>query len=166
MSTIETAVNQTASFSNTKQKSFEEQSKLGKDDFLKILVTQLQNQDPTQPLQDREFIAQMTQFSSLEQMTQLNEMFSRFAQSQTIGGFSNMIGKKITWTETETEGTGDQAVEKEVAKEGIVSAVSMKDGKTQVVLEEGKKLDVTKIETVSDPSAKPPESPAGTGTGQ
>jgi flagellar basal-body rod modification protein FlgD len=53
---------------NTKKAS----SELNKDTFLKLLVTQMQNQDPLNPMEDREFISQMAQFSSLEQMQQLN----------------------------------------------------------------------------------------------
>jgi len=48
---------------------------LDKDAFLKLLVTQMQNQDPLSPMEDREFIAQMAQFSSLEQMQNLNDTF-------------------------------------------------------------------------------------------
>ena len=47
-------------------------SALDKDDFLKLLCTQLQNQDPTNPMEDMEFIGEMAQFSSLEQMLNIN----------------------------------------------------------------------------------------------
>lgn len=50
-------------------------SDLDKDAFLRLLVTQLQNQDPLNPMEDREFIAQMAQFSSLEQIRNLNKTF-------------------------------------------------------------------------------------------
>ena len=55
-------------------------SALSRDAFLQLLVTQLQHQDPTQPKADGEFIAQLAQFSSLEQLTEIQQTL------QTIGG--------------------------------------------------------------------------------
>ncbi len=68
---------------------------LGKDDFLKLLITQLQNQDPTAPMEDREFIAQMAQFSSLEQMTNMSGEFSRLARLISSGQALNLLGREV-----------------------------------------------------------------------
>ena len=68
---------------------------MDKDDFLKILITQLQNQDPTAPMEDREFIAQMAQFSSLEQMTNLSQNFERLSAMLTSGNALNVLGKEV-----------------------------------------------------------------------
>jgi flagellar basal-body rod modification protein FlgD len=80
---------------------------MGKDDFLKMLMTQLQNQDPLKPMEDKEFIAQMATFSSLEQMTNLNQTMNDFVQQQkkmSIGSYLSMIGKEVNWEKvTETE---------------------------------------------------------------
>jgi len=56
---------------------------LGKDAFLKLLITQLRNQDPLNPMEDKEFIAQMAQFSTLEQMQQLNKNITSYNE-QTL----------------------------------------------------------------------------------
>ena len=73
---------------------------LGKDDFLKLLMTQLQNQDPSNPMEDTEFIAQMAQFSTLEQITNMNSTMERFIQLQEqnqLVSYHQFIGKEINW---------------------------------------------------------------------
>lgn len=82
------------------------QGDLGKDDFLKLLITQLSNQDPTSPMENTEFIAQMAQFSSLEQMTNMNQEFAKMnsmlVSSQAVG----TIGKTVDITLGDTKTTG------------------------------------------------------------
>lgn len=54
---------------------------LGQDAFLKLLLTQLQHQDPTKPMADTEFIAQLAQFSSLEKLTEIASSMKTLVQS-------------------------------------------------------------------------------------
>ncbi len=68
---------------------------LDKDDFLKLLITQLRNQDPTKPLEDKEFIAQMAQFSSLEQMKQMNDTLSLLNQGFLVNQTLALLGTEV-----------------------------------------------------------------------
>ena len=79
---------------------------LGKDDFLKLLITQLQNQDPTSPMENTEFIAQMAQFSSLEQMTNMSNEFTKLANMLNSGEAVSMLGKSVELNIGDTSITG------------------------------------------------------------
>lgn len=68
---------------------------LGKDDFLKLLLAQLANQDPTSPMENTQFIAQMAQFSSLEQMTNMSTEFTKLANMLNSSEAVNVIGKTV-----------------------------------------------------------------------
>jgi len=68
---------------------------MDKDDFLKILITQLTTQDPSQPLQDKDFIAQMAQFSSLEQMTNMATSFGKVSSVINASQAVSTIGKTV-----------------------------------------------------------------------
>lgn len=79
---------------------------LGKDDFLKLLITQLSNQDPTNPMEDTEFISQMAQFSSLEQMTNMNSNFEKMNSMLSSSQAVNTIGKTVDIDLGDTNLTG------------------------------------------------------------
>lgn len=90
---------------------------LGQDAFLRLLIEQLKNQDPTNPVEDKEFIAQMAQFNSLEQMMQLNRNFATLSNNINSNQALNLLGRKVS-VEVGKDGDGQPIV-----RDGLVSAV-------------------------------------------
>ena len=80
---------------------------LGKDDFMRLLVTQLQNQDPFQPMENAEFVSQLAQFSTLEQTQNMSDGLNTLAllqqesmQLQNLTEASTLIGKDVVFYDT------------------------------------------------------------------
>lgn len=110
---------------------------MDRDAFLKILITQLQYQDPTQPLQDREFIAQMAQFSSLEQMNKMAQSNQHLyvINSMTLG--AEMIGKNATYFDADG-----------VEVSGEVTSLKTVEGVVKLEIG-GKWVDMADVQTLS-----------------
>jgi len=110
------------------------QQSLGRDDFLKILITQLSYQDPTSPMEDKQFIAQLAQFSTLEQMTAMASDFSRLTSMLMGNEASSALGKTV------------EIIDGERFIQGTIQAVTR--GETPRVLVKGNFYDwdqVTKV---------------------
>jgi len=134
--TIEQIINDAAKAAQERKSK----SELGKDEFLKLLVTQLQYQDPLEPMKDTDFIAQMAQFSALEQMQNLNNTFS------AMKGF-NLIGKYIM-AQITNESTGQVEV-----VQGVVSSVKMSGSKITLVVDD-KDISIEDVTEVMDYEVK------------
>lgn len=95
---------------------------LGSDDFMKLLTTQLTSQDPMNPMKDTEFISQMANFTSLEQMRSLSKSFDSFSSDQKMAAAPAYLGRQVTITNA----TGDIT--------GVVEAIKLNNGKPSVVV--------------------------------
>ena len=105
---------------------------IGKDDFLKLLVGQLQHQDPMQPADDSQFIGQMAQFSQLEQETNSAQSTSQIATQLGHATALSLIGRTVTYTDDADKSQTGQVEQVDVATDG--SATLTVGGKTGVVL--------------------------------
>ncbi|MHC1746205.1 MAG: flagellar hook capping FlgD N-terminal domain-containing protein [Negativicutes bacterium] len=130
--TSSNAATQSATNSNQTTTSSTNNQTLGKNDFLKLLVTQLRYQDPTEPMDDTQFISQMAQFSSLEQM---QNMTTAMQTTQA----TSMIGKVITWNSDD----GTENI-------GTVKSAFVSGGQTQLLVG-SQKVDLNEVTTITNP---------------
>lgn len=110
-------------------------SELGKEEFLQLLVCQLQNQDPLNPQNDTEFVSQLAQFSSLEQMTNMNTTMSNSSAY-------NLVGKEVIVQTTDATGQVQET-------RGIVDYVEMQNGKAMLSID-GKMFSLDDLVQVMD----------------
>lgn len=109
-------------------------STLDQTDFLKILATQMANQNPLEPTDDTQTIAQMATFSSISQMSDLVTSLKSFIVTQDFATAQNMLGKYVTVTtdETTTDADGKTTTEA-VTTSGIVSAVGYDEDGVSII---------------------------------
>lgn len=105
-----------------------------KDVFLNLLITQMQYQDPLEPTSNEAFLAQMAQFSSLEQMQNLNQSFTMQQGYDLVG--KTIIGKQINSVTQETSYV-----------EGVVDSVVLKAGETYLRVD-GKDIKMSGVEAI------------------
>lgn len=129
-------------------------------DFMKLLVTQLKTQDPTKPLDDKEFIGQMAQFTSLKQMNALTDNFKNLTKEFAFTKAVNLVNKWVSWTD---EGGRMYS--------GVVESVKVREGNTMlnvdgndVALEQVQEVRDVKVQTeapvkYADPALKTSAAP-------
>src|SRR5919112_70718 len=88
---VTTPVQTTPSQNQLKNKNFA----LKTEDFIKMMITQLQNQDPLEPAKNEQLLAQMSQIGQLESSTQLQSSLKTLVMQNNIGSAGNMIGKMV-----------------------------------------------------------------------
>lgn len=128
-------------------------------DFLKILATQLANQNPLEPQKDTESIAQMATFSSIEQSAELVKSLKAFMAGQGLSSAQGMLGKDVTVTTTKTVEAEDGTKKTETTKTtGLVTAIGYDDTGAAIVTIGGKSFPQSSVTEIRD------HVPAGTTT--
>lgn len=119
---------------------------LGQQDFLKLLTTQFAQQDPMEPMKDTAFIAQMAQFTSLEQTKAMSADMAALREQQVILQATGVLGRSVELLVDAKEGT---------TKSGVVTGIHLEAGTPKLVVD-GKKYDFDQVIAIA------PEQPAQT----
>ncbi|WP_022929068.1 flagellar hook capping FlgD N-terminal domain-containing protein [Patulibacter americanus] len=134
---------------------------LGKDAFLKLMTTQLKRQDPMKPVDDTAFLAQMAQFTTLEQITNLGDISAAQLSAQATSQALALTGKTVSYVD-----------DKGVTKTGVVDAVVFDKGAATLTIGGAKGVQPGAVSIVHggpvastpSPSTAAPDSGSGTPT--
>ncbi len=122
----------------TEREGLEGSQGLGQDTFFKLLITQLQNQDPLKPMEDTEFVSQMAEFSALEKNEKIYSLLEEKLNPNKLVNNANLIGREI---EAKIEG---------IDKKGIVNSVKSADNKVFAVIDDGSEINIDNIVSVNE----------------
>ena len=122
------------------------------EDFIKMMITQLQNQDPMEPAKNQELLAQMSQIGQLQSATTLQESLKGMVLQNQLGSAAGMIGKTVQGL-----GTNDDPIE------GQVTSIRVEDGTVNLELDNGQHLPLTRVTSIG-PSAAAAPAPGTTPT--
>jgi len=92
--------------------------------FLKLLVAQMKNQDPTSPMESTDYVAQLATFSNVEQSVQVNAKLDQLLQSSQLSQASSIIGRTVTSADGKISGVVEEV---RLFSDGIIAV--LKDGK-------------------------------------
>jgi len=87
--------------------------------FLRLLVTQMKNQDPTAPMDSTDYVAQLATFSQVEQTVQTNNKLDSLLQMSLLGQASSIIGRSVTGT----DGTTGVVAETRITASGVTAVL-------------------------------------------
>lgn len=131
------------------------QNTLGKDDFLKLLITQLRHQDPMEPVKDQDFIAQMASFSTLEQIQNMSKSLDSFTSCLTgisaLLTTSSYMQQAVSLIGKQVEFAGEGGL-----LSGLVKSVVIEDGVPLLVVGD-QRVSVDKIVSICLPESTPEE---------
>lgn len=139
MSTTSSIANTLNSQASTSTKTTTPASKsLTANDFINMMVTQLQNQDPTDPTKSSDLLAQMSQIGSLQASTDLQTSLKTLVLQNNLASAGSLIGKTVTGKDDVGADLG-----------GVVSSVKVVDGALSLNLDNGSTLSMSNVLTVA-----------------
>lgn len=98
--------------------------------FLRLLVAQMKNQDPTKPMESTEYVAQLATFSQVEQSVQMNAKLDQMLRASSMSQADALIGREITSADGNTTGVVDEV---RLTSSGLIAVLA--DGKEVPVVE-------------------------------
>jgi len=111
---------------------------LNADDFIKMMITQLQNQDPMDPAKNDQLLAQMSQISQLQSSTQLNDSLKSMVMQNQIGSASSLIGKSVQGMAADN-----------TTISGLVTSVKVESDAVKLELDNGQALDLGRVTSIA-----------------